>query len=306
MTITPERAVDVGSAGFFRRNRVRRLVVGAVMTVVLVAAYIFGIQSYATGIGQTLPAQSPPAAGASVVIVPERVSPEDQELPAQVLVFPSADLVDSAGLLTQSLEVRIEPAIEGQLLTFPAGEPAAPQRVVLPAAGVVQQYPFDSYAIAADVHAHSLYADSSTTLPIEASVFFRVPGWTDRDAASTLSAGEGVTASATLVRDGSTRSIALLLLLLMLVLAIIAIAVTGSATRGRMRLELSVASWMTALLFALIPLRGFFPGSPPLGSWIDVLVFFWVELILMLSVAAVVTTILMRAKDARLHPEESA
>ena len=90
----------------------------------------------------------------------------------------------------------------------------------------------------------------------------------------------------------------------MLILAIIAIAVTGSATRGRMRLELSVASWMTALLFALIPLRGFFPGSPPLGSWIDVLVFFWVELILMLSVAAVVTTILLRAKDARRHPEE--
>lgn len=61
---------------------------------------------------------------------------------------------------------------------------------------------------------------------------------------------------------------------------------------------------MTALLFALIPLRGFLPGDPPLGSWIDVLVFFWVELILMLSVAAVVTTILLRASDARHHPEE--
>jgi hypothetical protein len=71
-----------------------------------------------------------------------------------------------------------------------------------------------------------------------------------------------------------------------------------------MKLELSVASWMTALLFALIPLRGFLPGSPPLGSWIDVLVFFWVELILMLSVAAVVATILLRANDARHHPME--
>ena len=70
------------------------------------------------------------------------------------------------------------------------------------------------------------------------------------------------------MRDGSTRSIALLLLLLMIILASIAILVTGSATRGRMKLELSVASWMTALLFALIPLRGFsqamrnLPGIP--------------------------------------------
>ena len=62
------------------------------------------------------------------------------------------------------------------------------------------------------------------------------------------------------------------------------------------------AALMTALLFALIPLRGFFPGQPPLGSWIDVLVFFWVELIVMICVAAVVTTILLRAKDASRHP----
>jgi hypothetical protein len=305
MTIPPSQAGDAGSAGFFRRNRVPRLVVGVIMTAVLVAAYVFGIQSYGAGIGQALPEQSPPAGGVSVVIVPERVAAEAQELPAQVLVFPSAELVDSAGMLTQSLEVRIEPAIEGQLLSLPAGAPPAPQRAVLPAAGVVQEYPFDSYDVAVDVHVHSLYADSYTALPLAASVFFRVPGWSAQDVTSAASAGEGVTASTTLIRDGSTRSIALLLLLLMLVLAVIAIAVTGSATRGRMKLELSVASWMTALLFALIPLRGFFPGSPPLGSWMDVLVFFWVELILMLSVAAVVTTILLRAKDARHHPEES-
>jgi hypothetical protein len=103
---------------------------------------------------------------------------------------------------------------------------------------------------------------------------------------------------------GAGRSIAILLLLLMVVLAVIAILVTGAETRGRMKLELAVASWMTALLFALIPLRGFFPGSPPLGSWMDVLVFFWVELVLMLSVAIVVTTVLLRARDARHHPEE--
>ncbi len=284
----------------------RRLVVGVAMTALLVAAYLFGAQSYRAGIAQSFPEQDPPAGGVSVVIVPEQVFAEDQELQAQVLVFPSPDLLDSAGLLTQELEVRIQPALTGQTLLLPAGEPPAPQSVILPAAGIVQEYPFDSYAVSTTVIVHSLYADTDNALPVEASLFFRVPGWTTRDTATAASDGEGVTVSTQLARDGSTKSIAVLMLLLMCILATIAILVTGSATRGRMKLELSVASWMTALLFALIPLRGFLPGDPPLGSWIDVLVFFWVEFILMLSVAAVVTTILLRASDARHHPEEQS
>jgi Domain of unknown function (DUF4436) len=304
VTLPTETPGDEGASGFFRRNRVRRLVIGVVMTAILVAAYLFGAQSYRAGLAQAFPAQDPPSGGVSVVIVPEQVSAEEQELPAQVLVFPSPELLDSAGLLTQELEVRLQPALTGQTLLLPAGDAPAPQSVVLPAAGIVQEYPFDSYAVSADVRVHSLYADTYDALPVEVSVFFRVPGWTVRDTASAASDAEGVVVSTELARDGSTKSIAVLMLLLMCILATIAILVTGSATRGRMKLELSVASWMTALLFALIPLRGFLPGDPPLGSWIDVLVFFWVELILMLSVAAVVTTILLRASDARHHPEE--
>jgi hypothetical protein len=305
VTDTIEETGDEGASGFFRRNRVPRLVVGALTSVVLIAAYLFGIQSYRAGLAADLPDQSPPAGGASVVIVPEQVSPNEQELPAQVLLFPSAELLDAQGLLTQELEVRIQPAVTGQTLLFPAGEAAAPQNVVLPASGTVQEYPFDTYAVDAQVQVHSLFADSYDPLPANASVFFRVPGWSSRDGSTGPLAGQGVSLSTELARDGSTKSIALMLLLLMVILAAIAILVTGSATRGRMRLELSVASWMTALLFALIPLRGFFPGAPPLGSWMDILVFFWVELVLMLSVAAVVTTILMRANDARHHPGET-
>lgn len=112
-----------------------RLIVGVVISVVLIVAYLFGIQSYRAGLAQALPDQSPPTGGVSVVIVPERVSPNEQELPAQVLLFPAPELLDAAGLLTQELEVRVQPALSGQTLTFPAGEPTAPQSVVLPAAG---------------------------------------------------------------------------------------------------------------------------------------------------------------------------
>ena len=185
-----------------------------------------------------------------------------------------------------------EPAVGQAALTFPTGEPPAPQAIVLPAPGIVQQYPFDSYAVSATVHAKivpagtvpadtvpadtvpadALPTGSADAIAASASLFFRVPGWSDAGTAvSAPGSGTGEVVSTQVVRDGSTRSIAVLLLLLVIILASIAILVTGSATRGRMKLELSVASWMTGLLFALIPLRGFFPGSPPLGSWMDIL-----------------------------------
>jgi hypothetical protein len=274
------------------------------MTAVLIAAYLFGIQSYRSGLAQEFPDQHPLAGGVSLVIVPERVSPDVQELPAQVLLFPAPELLDASGQLNREIQVRIEPAVSGQVLVFPAGDSPAPQAVVLPAAGIVQEYPFDSYAVSVGTKASAVYADTEDAIPSGASIFFRIPGWTDAGTESTPGDGMGVAISTRLVRDGSTKSIALLLLLLMVVLAVIAVLVTGAATRGRMKLELSVASWMTALLFALIPLRGFFPGAPPLGSWMDILVFFWVELVLMLSVAAVAATILLRARDARHHYEE--
>jgi len=40
--------------------------------------------------------------------------------------------------------------------------------------------------------------------------------------------------------------------------------------------EAGFLGWIAAMLFATIPIRNFFPGSPPPGSWVDVLVTLWV------------------------------
>jgi len=50
------------------------------------------------------------------------------------------------------------------------------------------------------------------------------------------------------------------------------------------------------LLFALLPLRNSLPGSPPLGSWIDILMYFWVVAVVMVSLAFVTGLLLTRAK----------
>jgi hypothetical protein len=39
--------------------------------------------------------------------------------------------------------------------------------------------------------------------------------------------------------------------------------------RRQRAVQPTLMSWMAAMLFATLPLRGFLPGSPPPGSWID-------------------------------------
>ncbi len=72
---------------------------------------------------------------------------------------------------------------------------------------------------------------------------------------------------------------------LMLTMAALAIMVAFSVAYRRRKVEATMASWLGAMLFALIPLRAFLPGAPPLGAWMDVLVFFWVELALLAAMA---------------------
>jgi hypothetical protein len=53
------------------------------------------------------------------------------------------------------------------------------------------------------------------------------------------------------------------------------------------------------MLFATIPLRGFLPGSPPIGSWIDYLVVLWVIAALIAGLVIYVLAFLRWAPSAK-------
>ncbi len=186
-------------------------------------------------------------------------------------------------------------------MRVPAGQVATPQNVPLPVEGTVQDYPFDTYTLDARIRVLGTAGQEAPVLPATATLYFRIPGCTATVDGASDPAAKDLAVTAVVNRDFSTKAIALLMLVLMVALGAIAVLVSRSATRGRMRLELPVASWMTALLFALTPLRAFFPGAPPLGSWIDVLIFFWVVVTIMRSVALIAASLLLRAADEAHH-----
>jgi len=45
------------------------------------------------------------------------------------------------------------------------------------------------------------------------------------------------------------------------------------------------STWYAATLFAIVPLRNFFPGSPPPRSWVDQAIVLWVLIALVSAMA---------------------
>lgn len=273
-----------------------RWVAGAGVAV-LVLAYAFSLITFRASVDSGAPNISPPAVGVRVVFVPQRVNAEDQSVLGKVILFPAASLTLEDGRLIRDVLVDVVPSVDGGTLSFPGGRQPEPKSVVLPALGTIQNYPFDGYQFNVSISVTAPAADGMG-MPIvsESTTQFRMPGWHLANANATTTAGTWSTSlQGRILRAGSTRAIALALLTLMLILATIAVALVSNSLRGRLRWEFVHATWMTSMLFALMPLRSSFPGAPPLGVWIDILVFFWVELAIMSCVAITASALVIRA-----------
>ncbi len=299
---TPRGAAIFDASSDVVRGRRRRTVIGAVVTLVLVLAYVFAVLSYRAGFTGSLVSPTPAADRVAVVLVPASVDPASQSMSVDVLVFPGSDLLDAAGALSRDVVVTVYPTVGADTVRVAKGTRPSPGLVVVPVPGIVQEYPFDQYAWTSEVSAATTTpSGASRPIGVDASTFFRIPGWSERQGAHL--ATRGVIVGGDVSRAGSTVAVALLFLLMMVVLALIAVAVVRYVSRGIVDLSIGIASWLTAVLFALLPLRGFFPGAPPLGSWIDILVFFWVVVVLMTCVAFTVLSLLQRAREEARPPD---
>lgn len=89
----------------------------------------------------------------------------------------------------------------------------------------------------------------------------------------------------TIKRAGGVLAFVLVVLTLMLIVGVLASLVARAVSSRRKPIEATMAGWFAALLFALVPLRTNLPGSPPIGAWIDVVVFFWVEIALLVAMS---------------------
>lgn len=285
--------------------------------------YVASAWAFGQSLGdQEIKAAVAPPGGLAITVVQTSITPDEPYASALLVVDPSTELVDVNGLLKETLQVAIEPSLNAESLTYVQGTIPSARTVTLPLRGRVQNYPFDTYKGEFQVQAYSVHFSSQSSqdpnqqsvatrdklVPVNVAASFRDPGWR-LSANAVTTTPTSVTIAQEVSRAGSTIAISLLLLALMPCLAFIAVWAAQSAVSGIIEAQVSVAAWMAALLFALIPIRTFMPGSPPVGSWIDILVFFWVEVSVMLAMVIAVFTLLVRARreaEAEFQAEEAA
>jgi hypothetical protein len=75
----------------------------------------------------------------------------------------------------------------------------------------------------------------------------------------------------------------------LLVLPICTLTVSIQTLRGRKQFLPPIVTWFAVMLFSVLPIRNLFPGSPPMGSWVDYTVVLWVVMGLATSLALYIT-----------------
>ena len=298
-------AADAAAAPPPRRWRVTAVI--ALAAIVVAGLYALVVTTYSASLSGIRPDPDAPDGGVAVVFSIEDIDPGEQRVTGTVQIFPSSDLVNPDGTLAESIGILVTPSISRTTIVFTVGEIPAPQEVILPATGTVQEYPLDSYGLGTFITPFIVDSGADPNyLPVEASTYVDLAGWVGvapPDPMPMVQAGVGDwigkdVLDTTLQRAPSTMMLSVLLLLLLVSLATVAVLVTLAIARGRLRAEFGPASWLTAMLFAVLPVRGFFPGSPPIGSWMDILIVFWVILLIMVCVASVAAMLLSRAREA--------
>ncbi|MEA9986438.1 DUF4436 family protein [Subtercola sp. RTI3] len=265
------------------RRRSARLV-AVIAVVVIVYAVVVTLYAASGRIANDADV-TPNPGGVTVVLTPKTINPLTETISMELELTPSTEIEANDSItLDQAVTLVLSPVSGSQTMQFAKDAIPGTQPVTSFAPGAVEQWPIDTYRSEIFIQA---YAEKNGVLePIDTKVIYKgyMPGWSlsaDRVThGEMIQTAEGLKpayfAQLTASRSGSTFAFGFLLLALMVVLPILQLFVAISVFRGFRKVEPSFLSWMGAMLFAIIPLRSFLPGAPPVGSWIDFVVVLWV------------------------------
>jgi hypothetical protein len=269
------------------RTRGRAWAVLSVLAVI--GIYVAVVSTYALGGRSDGPDDRQPAPdGALVYLDVNAVSGETFSIQTRTSVYPGAELLDAEGDLRDPMTVEVSPAATADSLTFAAGTRAGSQPVSLYADGDIRRWPFDGYQ-ASDVQVLVFTGTGAArvAVPVEVAVTDSLTSWAVD--ASESDSGGGKVLDIDVTRTGATVGFGIAMCLVLLVLPICTLFVAIQTLRGRKQFLPPIVTWFAVMLFAVLPIRNLFPGSPPIGSWVDYTVVLWVVIGLTAALALYVT-----------------
>ncbi len=267
-------AIDPASGRRRARLRAGARVVAAVA--VVVALYVALVVTYALSDAATVDRKAVPRpdGGVAVILTARTITAAAGTMRVDVAIDPDPSLLGSDGYPSRPITVAVDPTEEDADLVFEAGRrPQARQLTVL-FDGDIQDWPFDRYTgsltatVTVGQGADAVLVDS--VIELDGSV----QGWDLAESADPQAPDLLVDVS--FHRSSAIMLFGLTLVLVLILLPVACWIVQVRLYRDRRLFEAGMLGWTAALLFATIPIRNFFPGSPPPGSWVDVLVVLWV------------------------------
>ena len=270
------------------RNR-SRISITLFVLVVVIGAYtmsLFGVH-YLQRTQSPLPPLDLSEGGGNYTIVQLRLDElktTANRLTVDVLVYPPDSTYDKRyDVLAKDVAVRLYPTSDLGDLVFPVGKAPAQVQTKIEAHGDPGNWPLDKYTtekISADTFIGS--GDGRRKYPGRVEVTGQLEGW-DVAVSRVTDAGDPAPASdddaslvITLKRAKGPLVFDLAIIAVLIALPTLALLVAIPMVMGRRKFVPPFGTWYAAMLFAVVPLRNFLPGSPPAGSWIDQAVVQWV------------------------------
>ena len=266
------------------KGRRRRGAIGVGILVAFVIVYglsLFGVHLLFNAAGPVKPPDLNATDDTVVLVRLEKLDTAANRLTVKVLVIPQDKMFDKRlDVLTTDTAVRMDPPNDLGDLVYPAGKSPAQVATTIEAHGNPNNWPFDSYStdtLSAEVLVGQ--GDARQYIPARVEVTGALDGWD----VSVRRAGEASQESerpdnviVTLHRSKGTLIFDVGICLVLFALPALALTIAILMLTGKRKFVPPFVTWFAAVLFAVIPIRNFLPGSPPAGAWIDQALVLWV------------------------------
>jgi len=162
--------------------------------------------------------------------------------------------------------------------------------------GEPMEYPFDHHEAELSFYFEpaGAAADADKSIPVAIQMYGSVSGLRIDAEYAKENADDHVVIDLAISRAPTAVFFSVFIMAAMWALALGVVFLVFRVLAGHRKIEISMFSFLGALLFAFPALRNSQPGTPPIGTFSDFLAFFWAEVIIALSLLSVVLAWLIR------------
>lgn len=277
--------------------------VGLILLAVFAAAYVFVLYTYQSE-GENRAAWLEPEtqkAGENRIDVFGRIVTADPikgDVMVRLEFKPNGNFLSPDGAtLARDLELYVASAAGKNMHEFKKGKRMNPVEAVVEIyEGEPMDYPFDEHsAELAFFFQPAGTAGGTDPVPMAVELRGSVAGLRiEAEYDTEHNKPDTAVIDISLERAGTTRFFSIFIMIAMWSLTIGVILLVFRVHSGQRKIEISMFSFLGALLFAFPALRNSQPGTPPIGTLSDFLAFFWAEVIIALSLLSVVLRWIIR------------